>query len=129
MEDSLPRAPLHGDGSFGPYCRLRCQCCGAPTLWSPDMIPPSQASDPSFVQSCVLCEWDNPLHPDAPDPPPTDDALSLAEAQANFDRYHWMYDPGHPPDWLPQPVPAVELATRQELRNVFQAIDREPFSD
>jgi hypothetical protein len=118
---SDPRAAeqIHDDGSFGPYFRLRCACCGCPTLEAGTLY----LDETPWPQVCLLCDWENAAPDRRVD---EDDAVSLTQARANVQRYGWMYDPTHPPSWLVEPPSSEELQMRLDLREVYAAIDEEP---
>ena len=121
MEPELSRVPLNSDGTFGPYSRLRCTCCGAPTL-TVDVL-----SDPPVVLTpvCLLCEWENQSDVAGEQSTVADDGVSLAEARANFDRFCWMYDPSTPQPWMQALPSRDELQARAGLRAIYRSIDRE----
>lgn len=116
-----PRATsqIHDDGAFGPYFRLRCACCGCPTLEAGTLY----LEETSWPQVCLLCDWENAIPDLRID---RDDSVPLTEAQANVNRYGWMYDPANPPEWLMAAPNDEELQMRQDLREVYAAIDEEP---
>lgn len=108
--------------------RLPCVCCGYPTLpvWSDRLDP---VDSPDVGASCVLCDWENvPLledgspDPDAASDEERNDGFALAEAQANFARFTWMYDPARPEPWMAGPPPVEELALRRTLKSAYDAL-------
>jgi hypothetical protein len=102
----------------GPYHRLRCVCCGCPTLDGPSL----ERFNALWPQDCVLCDWENA------GPSQTaivDDYMSLAQARANVERFSWMYDPDALPDWLPHRPSTAELHARATLRQCYRTIDQD----
>jgi len=102
----------------GPHRRLRCACCGCPTLNGPTLEV--HGAD-LWPQSCVLCDWENTGPHQSSG---TDDELSLDQARANFQRFSWMYDPSALPEWLPSRPSNDELNARARLRQAYSDIDR-----
>jgi Cysteine-rich CPCC len=125
MSEGFAGAAPNDDGTFGPYSRLRCACCGAPTLENRDWLD-AASGESAFPQVCVLCEWENASADPLAAAQGSDDGISLVEAQANFDRYHWMYDPTSPKPWMRAVPTSAELDARRALREIFRAIEREP---
>jgi hypothetical protein len=108
--------------------RIPCVCCGYPTLpvWADRLDP---VDSPEVGASCVLCDWENvPLLDDGtPDPEAAsdeerNDGYTLAQAQANFARFTWMYDPARPEPWMAGSPPEEELALRRELKAAYDAL-------
>jgi hypothetical protein len=104
---------------IGPYHRLRCACCGCPTLAGRSL---EDLGDPLWPQSCLMCDWENTGPSQMP---AVDDEVSLEQARANFERFNWMYDPDALPDWLPHRPSAAELQARATLRQRYAAIDQD----
>jgi hypothetical protein len=125
MNEEIPRAALNSDGTFGPHSRLRCACCGAPSLDSDTIVDGDPLSERAVILTpvCRLCEWENRA-PTAIDKA-MDDSISLAEAQANYDRFCWMYNPDEPRPWMQSLPSNQELAARRSLRQLYRKIDRE----
>ncbi len=91
--------------------RLRCPCCGCPSL-DPD-VP---------NQSCPACEWSVDGLPGAAAAPPE----AIAAARENFRRFLSVYPPDARPGWSPDPPTADELALRRELIELYARALSEP---
>jgi len=110
---------VHGDGAFGPYFRLRCVCCGCPTIEAGTLY----LDETAWPQVCLLCDWENAAPGRRVE---EDDSVPLSQARTNVERYGWMYDPTNPPAWLTNIPSEEELQRRLDLREVYGAIDAEP---
>ena len=86
------------DNPIGPYHRVRCVCCGWPTLLWPETLLLDEQLD-------------------------TDDGITLEQAQENVRRNAWMYDPAEPPEWMTLTPNDAKLMARRHLANLFEQID------
>jgi hypothetical protein len=87
-----------------PPKRLKCPCCGNPTL------RPGLKS-----QSCVLCEWDDL---DSEEAGGLRDE-ELRSCRTTFQQYGSIYPPDKRPAWAPMPPTADELELRRFLVELY----------
>jgi hypothetical protein len=115
----MGKPAAQASAEVGPYHRLRCACCGCPTLAGRSF---EDLGDSLWPQSCLLCDWENagPSQTSG-----VDDEVSLEQARANVEHFNWMYDPNALPDWLPHRPSAAELEARATLRERYAAIDQD----
>jgi hypothetical protein len=112
--------------------RMRCECCGYPTLGVvafEDGTPDWESS----VLGCLLCDWesapallDGTPDPEAPSDEARNEGYTLDAARANVARHAWMYDPARPEPWMVSPPTTVELTRRRTLRDAYEHQTAEP---
>lgn len=103
-------APDDGPEEIGPFHRLRCACCGYPTL---------RAGGDGV---CPLCDWENATGDASADDADRNDGLSLEQARQNFHRYLTVYDLTHPQPWMGSGPSAAERAAKQDMIHAFKAM-------
>jgi hypothetical protein len=113
--------------------RMTCECCGFPTLALTPETDWASVDWESSALACPLCNWesgpameDGSPDPAARSPEDRNEGYALAEAQENFRRHGWMYDPAAPPLWMGGPPAAEELELRRALREAYEALGAAP---
>ena len=100
-----------------PAKRLRCPCCGYPTL-----------GERAAYEVCELCYWED----DGQDDPHADEVwggpnhgYSLTKARENFRRFLVMYEPEADPR-IGGPDSEAALATKRRLMEAFGRLETVP---
>lgn len=110
--DGGPSARDNGPEDIGPFHRLRCACCGYPTL------------RPGGDGVCPLCDWENETSDGSAADADRNDGLTLDQARHNFHRYLTVYDLAHPQPWIGSGPSAAERAAKQEMIRAFKAMEQ-----